>query len=358
MPDLVRRFGSRRRLAAVVLALTAALALALWWVQRVTVADAGDASQGGPSASSPAGHGGRSSGPSASTFDDAPSATAKAAPRRRLGPRVIAWVIDLAPLSGGASGLEDEAFDSLVDGSCTGPSSAPLDALSEPSRTLYDAANDACQAAFHDRPGLWPGAAAKLTKAEAVVDQLDCRQVAVLTASRALVDAHAQYPDAALIRGRGGESYGTCPLITELVPDHGDTAGGYSVQVVGKHLPALARIHLVTRVDSRAYETVQTVRTDGRRATITMVASPRPGQVDDYVGIWVEGWPFTEIGNPWFTFDEPGRTATTTNTTPPTGPTTPRDTGPEPSNPAGGASESTAPEPSTPAGGASESTAP
>src|SRR6266540_5360891 len=160
-----------------------------------TASSTGTASSMGawPTSTAPA-----SAAPSTSAASSkGPAATASATTKSRsAGVKVIAWIKDLAPLGGGATGLDDEAFASFIAGSCNGPTSGPLAALSEPLRSLYEGANAACLAAFHDKPKLWPLAERRIGEVSRYANSLPCTHRAVLLAAQQLVRIHRGNPEA------------------------------------------------------------------------------------------------------------------------------------------------------------------
>jgi hypothetical protein len=230
--------------------------------------------------------------------------------RHRGGVKVVAWLRDLAPLGGGASGADEEAWADFVSGRCEGPSSMPASSLPEPMASVYVAGDAACQAAFRGRADQWAVAAGRIGQAEAA--DLDCVERAVVRATRRLLDEHRADPDVTFTLdqpgGGGADAYGSCPAVAAADPDHGDPAGGYPVRLTGSQLPGsfTAVLNLYSDnpnggVSERAV-TVPATSTDGTHATITMIS--RPDGVTS-MSIWAEGWPWRAQGSAEFAYDLP-----------------------------------------------------
>ena len=202
---------------------------------------------------------------------------------RRHRQRIIAWLDDLAPLGGGATGPRDEAFAAFIDGMCSGPESEPVDQPGEPFASVYSGADAACLAAFHGRPdGLLARGQGEGSARSGGRSRDGLQVAAVLTIAQSLLKAHAEDPDATLIRGQSDPSGPTCPILGSLEPDHGPPGGGYPVRLIGKNLPAIAVVNLVEYyedgpniLDRTTKQTVPTTD-NGTHATIIMIPGAGP----------------------------------------------------------------------------------
>jgi hypothetical protein len=148
-----------------------------------------------------------STGPTTVTSITGATATSAgpASTRPPLPARIIQWITEQAPMGGGASGPQDEAFMAIREGNCRhaldmAEARTPGDRLPEPARTLYEGAGAACLAAFHGRPELWPRAGSALARLAGRTARLDCLQQAVHRVLERLVTAHQDDPG----RGCGG----------------------------------------------------------------------------------------------------------------------------------------------------------
>jgi IPT/TIG domain len=234
-------------------------------------------------------------------------------------PRVIQWINEVAPLGGGADGIQEEAFHAMLDGNCAQAlklseiTSSGRDRLGEPSRTLYEAAASACLAAFEPRPELWPRAEAAFRKLANRTSRLDCQEQTVYRLAKRLIDLHRAYPDTRLVRRASGKrGVLRCPRFTAITPNHGPPEGGYTIRLEGVNLPRVVGLNFGPEHHRTA------VSQDGRHVVITVPPKQTP---DVEVWIWPDGWPFGYAFNVAFYYDPPDTTRPPSATTK-QGPTT------------------------------------
>jgi hypothetical protein len=279
-----------------------ALAAVLLAAVALGVATAGGGGRPGPGpASTPPPT--SSNDPTSTGITDPPPTSAGPAPTRRppLAARVIQWITEQAPMGGGGSGLQEEAFDAIQEGDCRhaldlAEGRGPGEQFSEPARTLYAGAAAACLAAFHGRPELWPRAEAALVWLAGRTARLDCLQQAVHRLLERLVAAHRAHPDARLERRTAGPRGAlACAHFTRLVPEHGPAAGGFRVRIEGEHLPR--KVGLLW-----GEHHLWAVSQDGRSIVVT-APSAAPGE--DEAAVVPDDWPDGPQGSPTFSYDPP-----------------------------------------------------
>jgi IPT/TIG domain len=242
--------------------------------------------------------------------------------------RVIQWINEEGPLSGGASGPDDEAFEAMLAGDCRGALRAierSADEPTDPIRSVYLGAANACLAAFEGQPELWPRAEASAARVAGQASRLACETRAIYRLLERLLEAHRADPGAQLRRGPVGvRGVLSCPLFTSITPDHGPAEGGYPVRITGEHLTGTVGVRF--DLDHR----VQAVAQDGA-LTVTMppasVASPGGREVM----IWPDGAPAVfGAGAVYFTYDPPSSSSSAT--------TEPSTSTPDPPDPSPGSS--------------------
>ena len=255
------------------------------------------------------------------TADPAP-ATASTTPTTKgpgLASRVIQWMNEQAPLGGGASGPDEDAYYSLMHGDCArtlalAEGRLEVHQLSGPPRTLYEGAGAACLAAFEHRPRLWPRAEAAMARYARQAGVPGCEDRAVYELLQRLVLAHRADPSARLVKRVAGRRALVCPRFTSITPSHGPAEGGYTVRLEGEHLPEVVGVHFGDRrmkVPVRA----------GRQVVITV---PPATELDLIVGgVWVEpdGARILQLGDGvTFRYDPPAATtrSSTSSSRPPT----------------------------------------
>jgi hypothetical protein len=255
------------------------------------------------------------SGSSAKASSTTPTPTATQAQNRVT--RIIQWLNEQAPLGGGASGPEDEAFGAMLYGDCAHAlrlserTSNKLDRLPERSRSLYEGAGSACLAAFKQRPELWPRAEAALGKTIKHAPRLDCQQQTVYRLLTRLVEVHRAEPNAQLVKRPAGKlGLLKCPRFLKITPGHGPAEGGYPIRLEGENLPRMVGVNfgLEHHIDA--------VSEDGRHVVIT---AP-PSNPDALVYVWPDGWPWGDANSVEFYYDPSAPTSRppTTTTRPPT----------------------------------------
>ena len=264
-----------------------------------------------------------------STPSGSPGSSSNPPPRRApgLASRVIQWLNEQAPLSGGPAGAEEEAFAAMLDGDCA-RTLRMTDELSEPGQTLYRGAASACLAAFNGRAELWPRAEAAYEKTRGQTSVLSCESRTVHKLLQRLVDAHRMEPQARLVKRSGGMRTLRCPRFTRVTPDHGPVEGGYTVRLEGEDLPQVVGVNLDVlggNYDVKHHH-VTAVSQDGRHLVITIPPATNP---DDQLLLWPDGARFWyPPDSVEFKYDPPAATtrrSTTTSTTKPQ-PTAPTST--------------------------------
>lgn len=256
-----------------------------------------------------------------------------------LLPRVIQWINEQAPLGGGVSGPEEEAFGAMIDGDCRGALRiVERGELGGPGRSVYEGAAAACLAAFEGRPELWPRAEAAAARVTGQASDLACETRAIHRLLSRLLAIHRADPDARLARGPVGVR-GTlsCPRFTSITPDHGPAEGGYQVRITGEHLPGTVGVNF----GSEGHH-VEAVVEDGA-LTVTVPVAPAwvasaVDPADRAVSVWPDGaviWPFNAAVS--FTYDPPASSSSET--------TEPSTSTPEPTDPTDPSSGSSTPPP-------------
>jgi hypothetical protein len=238
--------------------------------------------------------------------------------------RVIQWMNEHGPASGGASGPPEAAYYMMMHGDCSGALSLAEgkgpDKLIEPSRTLYLGAASACLAAFERSGKLWPRAEAAFEKATRTTTTFDCESRAVFELLRRLVEAHRADPSARLVKRLVGKRALVCPYFTKITPNHGPEAGGYTVQVEGRNLPQVVSITWINDYpDTHHFDAVSR---DGRHLVITVPPGPHSAEAPAYVE--PDGSRLWTDSGVQFTYDPPvtrtrssSSSTTTTSTTSP-----------------------------------------
>lgn len=243
-----------------------------------------------------------------------------------LASRVIQWMNEQAPVSGGAEGPEEWAFFTMLEGDCAAVL-RDSDDIGGPGRALYKGAASACLAAFEGRPELWPRAEAALEKTTKYVPVLACESKTVYKLLKRLVDAHRAEPHARLVKRSGPRQVLKCPRFTSITPDHGPAEGGYTVRLKGENLPRVVGVNLdVLGGNYDVKHHVTAVSQDGRHLVITVPPATNP---DDPLFIWPDGarlWLGGEGVE--FKYDPPSTTTRRSTTTSTTGTTRPQPTAP------------------------------
>jgi len=188
-----------------------------------------------------------------------------------------------------------QTYYSFSKGRC-GELSDEVPQLDEPFRTLYESAAAACIAAFESKPEKWVLAEAKLSQVNISNAAFDCFDRDTYVLLQSLISFHHQFPGYRVIRGQAISSRTSCPLITEISPDHGPQQGGQEVQVRGANLPSTVVIDFGGAV-------VSGVSINGVEATLTTPSSDVPGPTD----VSVHGYAFTS--KVAYTYDPPSQTS-------------------------------------------------
>jgi hypothetical protein len=244
--------------------------------------------------------------------------------------RVIQWMNEHGPTSGGGWGPGDTAYYMLMEGDCAGvlrmAEGKGDEPLSGRTGTLFGGAASACLAAFHGRAELWPRADVALERMARHAPTLDCEFRAVYELLKRLVEAHRAEPSARMVKQAVGRRPLACPRFTKITPNHGPAEGGYTVRVEGENLPPVVGVNfLEAGVNHHAKAELQ----DGRYVVVTV---PRAVDPDIPASVRPDGArPWTEAGVE-FRYDPPaatsGSTTTTTTTTRPPSTTTSTTTAP------------------------------
>jgi hypothetical protein len=272
------------------------------------------------------------------TSGPSPGSTSNAPTIRGPSPvvRVIQWMNEHGPTSGGASGPTEDAYYSMMRGDCAEALSIAERELSGLSRTLYAGVGSACLAAFERKAELWPRADAAFEKTTSHAARFDCESRAVFELLRRLVEAHRADPSARLAKRLVGKRALVCPYFTKITPNHGPEAGGYTVQLEGRNLPHVVSMTWINdRPDTPQFDTVhlEAVSQDGRHVVITV---PPGTHSDDPAYVEPDG------GRDWtdpgvqFTYDLPVKrtqpsSTTSTTTSQVTEPTSTTTASPSPS---------------------------
>jgi len=228
--------------------------------------------------------------------------------------RVIQWMNEHGPTSGGASSVFDEAYILMMKGDCAGvfrlAEGQSKDEMTGPLRTLYLGAASACLAAFHGRAELWPRADAALERMTSRAPRLDCESRAVYELLKRLVEAHRAAPSARLVKQPVGRRALACPRFTRITPNHGPAEGGYTVRIEGEDLPPVVGVNF--SVDFGVNHHSEAVLRDGRYVEVTV---PRPAHPEEPASVMPDGarlWTGAEVE---FRYDPPASTTSTTTTT-------------------------------------------
>jgi IPT/TIG domain len=293
-----------------VLAATVGLATAVW---------------GGGLLDPPAGGGSTTStvsaqGPGAATTGPttpAPPTTARRGPITR----VIQWMNEHGPTSGGGWGPGDTAYYMLMKGNCAGvlrmADGEGDEPLSGMTGTLFGGAASACLAAFHGRAELWPRADTSLDRMTRHAPTLDCESRAVYELLNRLVEAHRAEPSARLVKQTVGRRALACPRFTKITPSHGPAEGGYTVRVEGENLPPVVGVNFLLEASVNHHS--QAELQDGRYVVVTVPPAVDPDVPARVSPDGARAW--TDAGVE-FRYDPPASTTRSTSTTRPSSTTT------------------------------------
>ena len=235
--------------------------------------------------------------------------------------RVIQWMNEHGPTSGGPSSVFDEAYSLMMTGDCAGALRIAErkgdPEVSGPLQTLYLGAGSACLAAFHGRAELWPRADAAFERMTRHAPTLDCESRAVYELLKRLVEAHRAEPSARLVKQTAGRRALACPRFTRITPNHGPAEGGYTVRIEGENLPSIVGVNFI--VDYGVSHHSRAVLRDGRYVEVTV---PRPRHPEEGASVVPDGarlWSGAEVE---FRYDPPASTTRSTTTTRPSSTTT------------------------------------
>ena len=229
---------------------------------------------GAAAATVPAPHpGGATRTPAGGAASASASASTSASRKPKSGSKVIQWMLTYSPGEGEGDpepGDPLDAYYAFGRQECDTVDHL-ASRLKEPEKALYAGAGAACSAVFDGHQDRWAAAERSIARVDGSAD-LACYDRDVYRLLRRLVDAHQQFPDARIVAGHQAKaSSAGCPIVTEVVPDHGPMAGGGTVTVYGRNLPASV---VVWFGDSAAAP----ART--RHGSVATVIAPACGQCD------------------------------------------------------------------------------
>jgi len=207
---------------------------------------------------------GSTNAPSGSAAPNVGSSIVSTPPPQRTttapGSKVIRWLIAYAP--GGLGGdAPIVAYAAFARADCEGLV-GEASQLTGQWRTLYEGAGAACMAAFRGHLEQWTQAERDYSRVNRNNPAFECYDHDAYSMLVALIDIHNEYPDYRIIRGRSSDSETSCPIITQIIPDHGSAQGGQEVQVRGINLPTT----LVVDFDTTSASPAQS---NGFAATVT-----------------------------------------------------------------------------------------
>ena len=258
-------------------------------------------------------------GPGATTGPTTPPPPTTA----RRGPitRVIQWMNEHGPTSGGPSSVFDETYYLMTKGDCAGAlriaERTGDPEVSGPLQTLYLGAGSACLATFHGRPELWPRADAAFERMKRHAAGLDCESRDVYELLKRLVEAHRAEPSARLVKQTEGRGQLACPRFTRITPNHGPAEGGYTVRIEGDNLPPVVGVNFI--VDYGVSHHSKAVLRDGRYVEVTV---PRPRHPEEGASVVPDGARLHSGAEVTFRYDPPASTTRSTTTRPPSTTTT------------------------------------
>jgi hypothetical protein len=159
--------------------------------------------------------------------------SASPTPTKKKKKNPVAWILSLGP--GAPDGPpEFTAYRELQQLHC----SKVFDRVSEltqPARTLYTGAANACLAAFDARPDLWSTASTAYDTVAGRRSELSCMDQTAFALLGRLIALHAEFPNRPFTNAPSSAAAAPpCPTIRALTPDHG--AAGTVVRVTGQHL--------------------------------------------------------------------------------------------------------------------------
>jgi hypothetical protein len=266
-------------------------------------------------------------GPTTASTTPVPPTTARPSPITR----VIQWMNEHGPTSGGPSSVFDEAYILMMKGDCAGvlglAEGQSKDEMTGPLRTLYVGAASACLAAFHGSAGLWSRAEAALASTTRHAPRMDCESRAVYELLKRIMEAHRAEPSARLVKQSVGKQELPCPRFTKITPNHGPAEGGYTVRIEGENLPPVVGVNF--NVDHGVNHHSKAMLRDGRYVEVTV---PRAAHPEEPASVEPDGARLWTGAGVEFTYDPPAvatrPTTTTTTTTTPPGTTTSTTTAP------------------------------
>jgi hypothetical protein len=239
------------------------------------------------------------------TAGTAPSTTAASRSKAPSGSTVISWIMQYTPggTGGGPLGSSLPAYYWFSRADC--PTVSDLASqMTGATQVLYEGAGDACFAAFQGQPDLWAQAETDLSLVNPSSPAFQCWDHDAYALLQSLINIHRKYPGYQIIRGKSSAQRTSCPLITQIVPDHGPLQGGQQVQVRGVNLPPT----LIVSFNLIQLDPVPT--NDGQATVITP-----PGAYPEAVPVLVDDLEF-ELGSAvTYTYDQPSSTASTPSST-------------------------------------------
>ena len=201
------------------------------------------------------------------------SASTSASGKPKSGSKVIQWMLTYSPGEGEGDpepGDPLDAYYAFGRQECETVDHL-ASRLKEPEKALYASAGAACSAVFDGHQDRWTVAEQSIDRVDGSAD-LACYDRDVYRLLRRLVDAHRQFPDARIVAGHQAKaSSAGCPIVTKVVPDHGPMAGGGTVTVYGRNLPA----SVVVWFGDTAAAPART-----RHGSVATVIAPACGQCD------------------------------------------------------------------------------
>jgi len=221
------------------------------------------------------------------------------------GSTVISWIMQYTPggTGGGAPGSSLPAYYWFSRADC--PTVSDLAGqMPGATQVLYESASDACFAAFDGQPDLWVQAETELSQVNPNSAAFQCWDHDAYAFLQSLINIHLEYPGYQIIRGKSSAQRTSCPLITQIIPDHGPLQGGQQVLVRGVNLPP------TLTVSFNLVPTDPVPTNDGQATVITP-----PGASPEAVPVLVDDLEF-ELGSAvTYTYDQPSSTASTPSST-------------------------------------------
>lgn len=218
---------------------------------------------------------------------------------------LIAWILGLGP--GAPEGPpEFRAYELLLD-----PDDCPklarqlgagkMEGLSEDALRLYQAAADACLAAFHDRPALWTGAEGALSTLDRPESCIDASAYRLLNR---LVTAHRTNPEGAFRVSGERKIEAPCPADARVKPRHGPM--GREVRVTASNIDRVEIARVKFLVDGQLVNGNGSIdpSPDGDGITLTIDGGSEAASAQ-WACVYLEATQDWNATGAWFAIDPP-----------------------------------------------------